>query len=69
MYFSVCYSFLYDLLHVYTNSDCTVFILFLNWSFLSIPEPWTVTGSHAEAAAPATGPGRILSDHVGGALC
>ena len=35
----------------------------------SLPVSWTVAGSHAEAAAPAIGPGRVLSGHAGGALC
>lgn len=44
-------------------------VCFFTLMLLSLSESRTVTGSRVEAAVSATGPGGILSDRVGGALC
>lgn len=59
-----------DLLHACAcNLECIFLCLFFTLMLLSLSESRTVTGSRVEAAVSATGPGGILSDRVGGALC
>ena len=51
------------------NFECIFSYLNFILVLSSLSESWTVSGSHAEAAASATHPGRILSGNAGRALC